>query len=109
VSQNPTGPATTNPPHLTSQVKTMSTGWQVEAAIAWPALVKGPAPSSGAVVGFDVAFDDGDGTTLKTQLLAMVAPHSLSCGCQSCCCGEVSPDPDMPNCDTLCFGEVTLH
>jgi hypothetical protein len=105
----PPNQADTSPKNFTSQVKVVPGGWQVEAAIGWQALVNGKAPTAGATIAFDVAFDDGNGTALLTQLMAIVAPHSISCGCQSCCCGEVSPDPDAPNCDTLCFGSLTLQ
>jgi hypothetical protein len=59
-----------------------------------------------ATIGFDVQFDDGDGTILKTLVLAMIAPHSSTCGCASCCCGQAA---DLPDCDTLCFEGVTLE
>jgi hypothetical protein len=105
----PPNQPSTSPKSFTSQTKQVADGWQIEAAIAWPALVKGKAPTSGAKLALDVAFDDGDGTELKSQLVETLATHSLTCGCQSCCCGEVSPSPDMPNCDTLCFAGVTLQ
>jgi hypothetical protein len=110
VDYNPNQSSTPNPPHVTAKTLVVPDGWQIEAAIGWQALLaSGPGFASGNKIAVDVAFDDGDGTTLKTQLMAMVAQHSITCGCQSCCCGEVSPDPDMPNCDTLCFGVVTLQ
>ncbi len=67
----PPSMAATNPPNFTSQVKVVTGGWQIEAAIAWTALVDGKAPTAGAKIALDVAFDDGDGTTLNTQILAI--------------------------------------
>jgi hypothetical protein len=100
----------TNPPHVNAKTLVVSDGWQIEAAVGWQALLMGGGPgfASGNTIALDIAFDDGDGTTLKTQLMAMIAPHSSACGCTNCCCGG-GPNPDMPNCDTLCFGSVTLQ
>ncbi len=99
--------AVTSPPSFTSAVMVVSGGWQVEAAIGWSALEdNSKAPGTGASIGVDVELDDGDGVTLNTQVLAILAAHSSTCGCKTCCCGEAT---DYPNCDTLCFGGATLQ
>ena len=102
----PPSQPTPNPPQFKWMAKTVADGWQVEIAIAWPALGKGKAPTSGGSVGFDLQLDDGDGTALDTQVIAELAPHAAACGCKACCCGQT---PDFPNCDTLTFATVALQ
>ena len=98
--------ATPNPPNFASQVRIVADGWQIEAAIGWQALVTASPPPAATSIGLDIQFDDGDGTSIKKAVLAMIAPHPSACGCAACCCGQAL---DLPDCDTLCFGGVTLE
>ena len=59
--------------------------------------------ATGARLGFDIAANDGDGTTQLTQLVWYRGP---SCTCTTnCCCGRAV---DLPYCNTQRFGTLLL-
>jgi hypothetical protein len=61
---------------------------------------------AGARIGFDMAFDEGNGEQLCQVLWAVEKP--ALCTCDRCCCGDASTVSTLPYCDTLCFGAAVL-
>ena len=99
----PMAPTTPLPGAFASAVKTIGGVTSYELRIDAVAALGLSSLASGSKLGFDVGFNDSDGTAQHPQLMWYRAP---TCSCtMTCCCGRV---PDMPYCNTQRFGFVTL-